>query len=693
MASLYRPPLAIYIIWHPRFAQGQALADGLFQRFCRDASRPLERGLGIPVFFRSAAAQDSDRPAPIDLDAAKHIVVLPLIEDEMVVDAAYSGYLTALADRCIDPTQPHRMISIGLSKNAIQVEKVRKINLLMLSALPVAAPPMDEAAWLTTQLQNLHRKLAGELVRILSNFETNAQDLGGGIYQSAAAMKIFLSYARRDGLANVEAIQALIKGETTMSVFFDSLSISLGYDFGSEIEAGIKTSVLVVFLTDVYASREWCRREVLIAKRLRRPILVVNALSAGEQRAFPYLGNAPTLRWNGEPQALIDAAVLEALRFFYSEQLLKALGTYFSELGLLPPGTHTLPNPPEILTLSLLGLAQGEKTLLYPDPPLSSEELEVLSGLNPHLRLITPNWVLGSQGQNDLQSSLRGKKIAISISQSDSLDLRQRGFGGMHQQDNLVEFLRHIFSAGAGVIYAGNLDPGSFTEALLSLANESRREGQEAPLLSYMSWPYSEVQTTQLRAEFMGAVDFKAVPPNPVLPINPELSRAEFGSVEQLATALSLCEMRALMAAREDARILMGGRIKGSIGFFPGLLEEAWRTMKAGKPLFLLGAWGGCTKAICDMLLSGVIPEEFTDAFYNALPAKQGLRASRVVWSPQIPALADLPSGPEQMARELLAAGIPGLNNGLSGAENLLLWETPFVHEAVALVLKGLSQP
>lgn len=687
MSTTFRPPLAIYVVWHPNFMQGQAIADGLFQRFCRDASRPLERGLGIPVFFRSVPAKGEDVPAPIPLDAASHTLVLPLLEDELVVDAAYTAYLIALAQACIDPTQPHRMISIGLSKSAVQVEKVRKINLLMLPG-----PQGDDAAWLADTLAQLHRKVAGELVRILANFGSNAQDLGGGIYQSAAAMRIFLSYARRDGLADVEAIQATIKGGTSMSVFFDSLSISLGYDFGKEIEAGIKTSVLVVFLTDAYASREWCRREVLTAKRLRRPILIVNALSAGEQRAFPYLGNAPTLRWNGDPQDLIDAAVLEALRFFYCEHLLEDIRDYFAAMGILPPTTLTLPNAPELLMLTLQGLSQGKQTLLYPDPPLSSEELEVLSRFNPALVVTTPNWAIGS-AKDALSPTLDGKTIGISISQSDSLSLRQRGFGSMHQQDGLVEFLRYIFSAGARVLYAGTLQPDGFTASILSLATENRREGQAPPLLSYMPWPYSKAQTTQLRAEYIGAVDFQKVGPDPLLPIHDSLAAADFTAVEELAAAVALSDLRRQMAGVEDARVLMGGKIRGSSGFYPGLLEEAWRTVKAGKPLYLLGAWGGCTAAICDMLLTGILPEEFTDAFYPILPAKAPLYAARAAWTGQLPALADLPPGPEQMAQDLLAIGLTGLDNGLTETENRQLFATPFIHEAVGLVLKGLSQP
>ena len=48
--------------------------------------------------------------------------------------------------------------------------------------------------------------------------------------------------------------------------------------------------------TDTYSSREWCRREIIEAKRCNVPMIVVNCVRDVDERAFPYMGNVPNVR-------------------------------------------------------------------------------------------------------------------------------------------------------------------------------------------------------------------------------------------------------------------------------------------------------------------------------------------------------------------------------------------------------------
>ena len=73
------------------------------------------------------------------------------------------------------------------------------------------------------------------------------------------------------------------------------MDIADGYEFEKQIETNIKDSALIVFHTDEYSAREWCRIEVLVAKRNKCSIVVVHDIKKGEKRAFPYLGNTPTI--------------------------------------------------------------------------------------------------------------------------------------------------------------------------------------------------------------------------------------------------------------------------------------------------------------------------------------------------------------------------------------------------------------
>ena len=78
------------------------------------------------------------------------------------------------------------------------------------------------------------------------------------------------------------------------------------------------------------------------------------------------------------------------------------------------------------------------------------------------------------------------------------------------------------------------------------------------------------------------------------------------------AEALYYCDMRRVMAKHTDARIVMGGNAapkpvdpKGYGGRYPGIVEEAGRTLEADKPLYVLGGLGGAAALVAELLTSG----------------------------------------------------------------------------------------
>src|SRR5262249_29961663 len=157
---------------------------------------------------------------------------------------------------------------------------------------------------------------------------------------------------------------------------------------GEAIDEGIEdSSIILSFVTDSYSSRPWCRREILTAKQKNIPILVIDALSTGEPRNFPYLGNVPTVHWSGkdpkvETQRIVSRARREALRFRHNLALLKT-----QRKG----GEMILASPPEAVMLAWQR-AEPDRvvTYLYPDPPLTAPEMEVLKNLQPKADFVTP---------------------------------------------------------------------------------------------------------------------------------------------------------------------------------------------------------------------------------------------------------------------------------------------------------------
>lgn len=173
------------------------------------------------------------------------------------------------------------------------------------------------------------------------------------------------------------------------------MDIADGYDFSKQFEKEINHSALVVFHTDEYASREWCRREVLIAKKHKSPIVVLHIIKEGEKRAFPYLGNMPTTTML-EDEALgfyrvVNLTLYQVLNNLYQLNLLSG---YKNHVEKRENTNYTvLSSPPELFNFLEFKKANenGKKlVVLYPDPPLGVEELLVLNELDPEISFITP---------------------------------------------------------------------------------------------------------------------------------------------------------------------------------------------------------------------------------------------------------------------------------------------------------------
>ena len=72
----------------------------------------------------------------------------------------------------------------------------------------------------------------------------------------------------------------------------------MGLPFADFLQQSVEDiPILLAIQTDTYGSREWCRLEVLEAKKRSVPIVVLTATERGEARSFPYMGNVPVIRW------------------------------------------------------------------------------------------------------------------------------------------------------------------------------------------------------------------------------------------------------------------------------------------------------------------------------------------------------------------------------------------------------------
>lgn len=366
--ALPQPVLSVFIAWHPDAAHAADLALKMFRELCADPDYPARRGLGLPVRFRTATAAD-EVPTAVPFGRSRRTVVFVLADDLLVASTRWRDYCARLV------------------ADADELDRVVPVSLTDCSNLPPALSDI-EAIRLDTVPMELHEDV---LMRDAMH------DLCRCLDPEEAKVKVFLSHAKQDGVGIAQVVRTHFRDEARLDDFFDAADVPDGVRFGDFIVASEgSTHALLAIQTDAYGSREWCRIEVLEAKRRRIPIVVLAAVDRGETRSFPYIGNVPVIRWHGpDTAAAVAGGVLrEVLRTRFFPRRVESL----YRLHGLDPDCQVLAYPPELLTALAFRSADAAADLgnrvLYPDPPLGTEELAVLAELDPALRPITPTGLL-----------------------------------------------------------------------------------------------------------------------------------------------------------------------------------------------------------------------------------------------------------------------------------------------------------
>jgi hypothetical protein len=80
-----------------------------------------------------------------------------------------------------------------------------------------------------------------------------------------------------------------------------------------------------------------------------------------------------------------------------------------------------------------------------------------------------------------------------------------------------------------------------------------------------------------------------------------------------VSRAADFTAMRQRMTAETDVRIVMGGRMTGQQGRWPGVVEEAYLAIRAGQPLFIAGGLAGAAARVAGAVQGGWPVELTTD--------------------------------------------------------------------------------
>ena len=92
-----RPLFALYVVWHPSYANGSKIADLLRRRFGGDRYQNIAGDLRVSVLYWSEAVPDELVPLPIDWNEADTTAAIVLADAALAGDAAWVSYVRDLA--------------------------------------------------------------------------------------------------------------------------------------------------------------------------------------------------------------------------------------------------------------------------------------------------------------------------------------------------------------------------------------------------------------------------------------------------------------------------------------------------------------------------------------------------------------------------------------------------------------------
>ena len=384
MKNRLKYPLSIFIVWHPKFTEGKAIANNLYSTFCRDIEQPLSRGLGIPVYYRSVSKENI--PITIDTNNATRNAIVLLVDQKYFIDENFRKYTEELCKLVDEHT---RIYPVALCEQAYELGC--GLNSLQFIRAYLGALNIQEN--FDFSMKKIKTELLHDCARLLMNFQPTWKDKAGD--KANSPVQLFLSHAKKDGLETTKRFKKFVDENLKLDVFFDTQSIADGYEFEQQIEESIKKSALVVFHTDEYSAREWCRIEVLVAKRNKCSIVVVHDIKNGEKRAFPYLGNTPTITIQQEEKEsfyeIVNLTLYQVLNNLFQLELLESFHKQFPIEGT---EYVYITSPPELFNYIDI-FKQKEKSennlvILYPEPPLGAEELRILNEIDKEIKFITP---------------------------------------------------------------------------------------------------------------------------------------------------------------------------------------------------------------------------------------------------------------------------------------------------------------
>lgn len=377
-----RPFLKIVVAWHPDFLEGQVMARSLYEHYRRDLFDNVAGGTGLPVLYRSTPALATGLPMAIDLSDSETSAVFLLVDDHLLEDAEWLAWSMSLIEEVEAKGLSARVFPVAISslatKASIGAQAIRWDKWTDLTPEHRLTRLMSDLSY---QICRMLRLYLGKLSKPLDDDEE--------LLQYLQKVEIFLSHSKHDadGERLATEIRSHLQSFSDFETFFDVINIPAGLQFDKVMLLKVRVSAVVAIHTDSYSSREWCRREIIEAKRGNAPLVIVDCIQDRDERGFPYLGNVPIIRMDPVLADRFDVVLLRLL-----DEVMKAF-LWDCQLSLYgakkAADTVFVPRPPELIMLSNLDLTSGGVALVYPEPPIGAEEEELFHAIAPGVELLS----------------------------------------------------------------------------------------------------------------------------------------------------------------------------------------------------------------------------------------------------------------------------------------------------------------
>jgi len=380
MVSTACPIFALYVVWHPSFVGGREIAERIRVHFGRDLYRFVNQACDVSVLFRSDPVPGASTPMPVDWSEATVTAAVVLTESALVDDPEWGRYIRHMVRAKREAGEANRFFPVAVDSRGIEFGFKEQ-------AIRWDRWDMSD----TDRYTRLMSDLTHEFCRLLRH-RLDESRLGNepSFERLLEKIQVFISHSKHDGDGEVvaRAVRDWIHEHSQLSSFFDVHDIPPGQSFRDVLRHRIAAGALLAVHTDSYSSREWCRREVIEAKRLMVPMIVLDCIRDSDPRGIPYLGNVPMVRMDPGLKNRIATVVGRLLDELFRTWLWRyRIEPYRAEC----PDALFTARPPELIALAALPRRREgrESVLVYPEPMLGTDEQRLFSEVVQDVRVRT----------------------------------------------------------------------------------------------------------------------------------------------------------------------------------------------------------------------------------------------------------------------------------------------------------------